>query len=222
MKELDIIKNNDEVIAERYRKLKVKAKRLLENDIDDSMISYYGGYDVISLFISDYLYKLLLKNIEDIYFMEKAVSLFIKDYPTYFDEQIDICEQALYMIENAEKYYELVKLEEKELTFIDDFNLLGDCNKNIINKKGENQLELKKSLDEYKKISQKKYNLIELLRGKRKDDKIKLNNIQTKIDTLKSKLTEFENELDEIKFEFEELYKQEEKWKKKSKNYIQN
>lgn len=210
----DNVKNDDNVISERYRKLKIDAEIHHDNDIEDDLISYYGGLDVTIQSTEYYLYESLAKHIEDTYFMGKAIPLFIKDFPNYIDEQIDICEHALYMIENKEKYYEWVELDEKVFSFSSDFNQLEIFKANKTKEKGEYQLELNESLEEYKKISEKKYNLIELLRGKRKDDKIKLNNIQTKIDTLKSKLTQIEKDLNEAEIEYKDFEKQEESYKK--------
>lgn len=79
----------------------------------------------------------------------------------------------------------------------------------ITKEREDSQIQLNNSLDEYKKISEKKYNIIDILAGTRKDDRVKLKNIQNKIDTLKSKLEEIDKDFKEAELEYKELEKQE-------------
>lgn len=205
----EYIKNRDEITLERYKKLKIDAEIEHENDVEDDLISYYGGLDVTIHSTEYYLYESLAKHIEDTYFMKKIMPLFLKDFPNYIDEQIDICEHALYMIENQDKYYKLAELDESIFSFSSDFNQLEMFKSGITKEREDSQIQLNNSLDEYKKISEKKYNIIDILAGTRKDDRVKLKNIQNKIDTLKSKLEEIDKDFKEAELEYKELEKQE-------------
>lgn len=210
----DAIKNKDEIIKGRYEKLKIRAEIEHENDIEDDLISYYGGLDVTIHSTPYYLYESLLKNIEDTYFMKKVMPLFLKDFPTYIDKQIDICEHALYMIENKEKYYEWVKLDEDIFFCNSSSNDIWEFKEDKNKEKEEIQLKLNEILDKCKTIKEEKYNIFDLIKGKRKDDRIKINNINTQIDTLKKDLMIVEEKLSEADIKYEELEKEEENCKK--------
>jgi hypothetical protein len=213
----DEIKNNEELIKERYRNLKISAEVNHENDINDDLISYYGGLDVTINSTEYYLYNSLLEHIDDEYFMRKAVPLFVTDFPNYICEQIDICKHALYMIENQEQYYKLADLDELIFSLKADFNQL-ELFKNEVSEKNKNtEIQLKESVSECKKLSRKKYNIIDRIVGKRKNDRIKLNNIQIKIDILKSTLEEINRDFKDSEFEYTELEKQENLYKQEQK-----
>lgn len=108
----DEIKNKDEIVNERYRNLKITAEDNFENDIKDELISYYGGLDVTIHSTEYYLYNSLLKHIEDENFMKKVIPLFVADFPDYINDEIDICEYALYMIYHKEDFYKWADLTE--------------------------------------------------------------------------------------------------------------
>lgn len=213
----DEIKNNDELIKERYRNLKISAEVNHENDINDNLISYYGGLDVTINSTEYYLYNSLLEHIDDEYFMRKAIPLFVADFPNYICEQIDICKHALYMIENQEQYYKLADLDELMYSLKADFNQLEIFKSEVSEKKKNTEMQLKEIVSECKKLSEKRYNIIDRLLGKRKNDRIKLNNIQIKIDTLKSTLEEINRDFKDSQLEYTELEKQENLYKQEQK-----
>ncbi len=205
----DNIKNKDEIILKRYKDLKIDAEIKYDNDIEDDLISYYGGLDVTINSVEYYLYESLIKHIEDSYFMEKIVPLFVKDFPNYIDEQIDRCEHAIYMIENKNEFYKWVDLDESIFLIYSDFNHLEISKDNYLKDKSDMQIKLSDSLAEYKTLSDKKYNVLDLIMGKKKDDMIKLKNIQAKIDSIKLSLKEIDNKLNELELDYNELKNEE-------------
>lgn len=210
----DKIKNKDEIIKGRYEKLKSSSEIKHKNDIEDDLISYYGGLDVTINSTEYYLYESLTKHIEDTYFMKKVMPLFLKDFPNYIDNQIDICEHELYMIENKEKYYEWVKLDEDIFSYNSSSNDIWEFKEDKNKEKEEIQLKLNEILDKCKTIKEKKYNIFDLIKGKRKDDRIKINNINAQIDNLKKDLIKIEKRLNEADIKYKELEKEEENCKK--------
>ena len=210
----DNIKNNDEIILERYKNLKIDAEIKHDNDIEDDLISYYGGLDVTINSVEYYLYEALTKHSEDDYFMKKIMPLFAKDFPKYIDEQIDICEHAIYMIENKDEFYKWVDLDESILLLYSDSNHLEMSKNTYLKDKSDMQIRLNDSLNEYKVLSEKKYNILDLLKGKKRDDEIKLKNILEKINNIKSDLKEIDNKLNELEIEYKELKNEESKYEK--------
>ncbi|MCI8548097.1 MAG: hypothetical protein HFJ38_04320 [Bacilli bacterium] len=170
----DEIRNKDELINERYRNLKINAEVNHENDIDDDLISYYGGLDVTIHSTEYYLYNSLVKYIEDENFMKKVIPLFVADFPDYFDNEIDICEHALYIVNHKEDYYKLIELDEliyyhsariqKEEYVIYDY----------LKEQGKLQEQLSDLLDERTQIENKKYSIIDIIIGKKKKDIIEV------------------------------------------------
>ena len=69
------LKNADELVKERYNNLKRIAEKRHENDIENDMISYYGGLDIIIHSTEYYLYQSLLKQIDDVEFMKKNTNV---------------------------------------------------------------------------------------------------------------------------------------------------
>lgn len=211
------IKNNDKLIKERYRKLKISAEVNHENDIDDDLISYYGGLDVTINSTEYYLYNSLLEHIDDEYFMSKAIPLFYKDFPNYIYEQMDNCKHALYIIENKEEYYKIIELSEKMYYLESDFTELERFKSEVLDNKNSTEIELKNCLDKYEEINKKQYNIIEILSGKRKNDRIKLDDIQREITTLKSNLEVFNKDSEDTELEYKRLKEQENLYKEKQK-----
>lgn len=210
----DNIKNNDEIILERYKNLKIDAEIKHDNDIEDDLISYYGGLDVTINSVEYYLYEALTKHSEDDCFMKKIMPLFAKDFPKYIDEQIDICEHAIYMIENKDEFYKWADLDESILLLYSDFNDLEISRDTYLEDKSNMQIKLSDSLAEYKTLSNKKYNVFELIIGKKKEDRVKLKNIQVKIYNIKLDLEEIDSKLNELDLNYKELKNEESKYEK--------
>lgn len=190
------LENTDELFIGRYRNLKVQAELKHNNDIENDLISYYGGLDVTIHSTEYYLYNFLLKSQYNEEFMNVAVNLFNQDFPFFFKDEIEECNQALYIIENKEKYYKLIDIYEKdvgsacmEIDFVQDIKVAE-------NEKSNLQLKLNDLLDEIKNLKSKKYNIINFIKGNKKNDLIVLNNKQQEIEILKGELEKKEKELE--------------------------
>lgn len=189
------IRNNDSIVKERYEKLKIAANYKHDDDIEDDLISYYGGLDVTINSTEYYLYNSLLENIEDIYFIERAIPLFVRDFPNYIDTQINSCEHALYMINHKEEFYKIADLKEKIDSYSMEFNDLEIAVYSHLKEQGKMQTRLDEILSEFTELKNKKYTFIELIIGKRKKDNIKFNNIKQEIEDLKLEIERVSNEL---------------------------
>lgn len=195
----DSIKNNDEIVAGRYENLKIRAEVEHEDDIQDDMISYYGGLDVEINSTEYYLYESLVKYIDDETFMKKVIPMFNKDFPEYLKEQIDYYEHGIYMIEHIDEYYEVAKLSnsiEECKTAIEEMEeIIYDCTE----KKTNLQLRLDNALDEFKALKNKKYNILKVISGEKKKDDIKLKNISNQINELKNEIEKHQKSIDECR-----------------------
>ena len=209
------IKNTNEVVLGIYKNLKFKAGVMYDNDVGDPSVSYYAGLYEVPYGQSDYLYKLLLKYIDDTKFMEKIIPIFNKDYPNYISSNIDECEHALYIINHIEDYYKIADLSDS----IEERKTAISCMEEIIYDDTEDkknlQLKLDNALDEYKDLKNKKYSILELLSGKKKKDAIKLKNINNKINETKEELQKLDESIEdnttsckEYEREIEEFTKQ--------------
>lgn len=199
------LKNTDELLIGRYENLKRKAELNHDNDVNNDLISYYGGLDVTIHSTEYYLYNSLLENKYNEEFMNKAMPLFNKDFPSYFNDEIEECNQALYIIENKEKYYKLINFEES------DFNSVGtelhymDAIKSTENKQAELQIKLDDALNKLNDVKNRKYSIIDFFRGTKKKDLIKANNIQQNLFLLETELDTKEKELEIDKLDYEQL-----------------
>jgi len=202
----DNIKNKDEIVLERYKNLKIDAEIKHDNDVEDDLISYYGGLDVIICPTEYYLYNSLLENIEDKYFMERAMPLFIKDFPNYINCKIESCEHALYIIKNKEDYYKLIDLNETIYSHTTGIDELEIVIYQTLKEQAELQIKLSDKLTEYTELKNKRHNIIEIVIGKKKKDNIKLEILQRKIDNLKIKLEKISKDLEESNSNNKELH----------------
>lgn len=202
----DDIKNKDEIVLERYKNLKGDAQIKHDNDVEDDLISYYGGLDVTINPTEYYLYNSLLENIEDKYFIERAIPLFVNDFPNYINCMIESCEHALYIIKNKEDYYKLAELNEtiySNTTGIDELEMVIY---HSLKEQADLQIKLSDKLTEYTELNNKKHNIIEIIMGQKKKDNIKLEILQRKIDNLKIKLEKISKDLEEYNSNNKELH----------------
>ena len=199
------LENTDEMLIGRYKNLKRKAELDHENDVSNDLISYYGGLDITIHSTEYYLYNSLLENKYNEEFMNKVMPLFNQDFPSYFNDEIEECNQALYIIENKDKYYELIEYEERgfklvgtELHYIDDIKLTE-------NKQVELQTKLDDELNKLDEIKNKKYSIIDFFRGTKKKDLIRASNIQQNVFLLETKLDTKKKELEVDKSNYGQL-----------------
>ena len=186
------------------------------NDIDNDLISYYGGLDVTIHSTEYYLYNSLLRSQYNEKFMNIAITLFNQDFPSYFNDQINECNQALYIIENKEQYYKLIDIYEndvgsacREIDFVQDIRLAE-------NEKSNLQLKLDNLLDEIKSIKSIKYNIIDLIKGSKKKNLVILNAKQKDIEALKEKIETKEKELDDANLSYDQWIDEMNEGKKKA------
>ncbi|MCI9038892.1 MAG: hypothetical protein HFJ29_03320 [Clostridia bacterium] len=199
------LENTDEMLIGRYKNLKRKAELDHENDVSNDLISYYGGLDITIHSTEYYLYNSLLENKYNEEFMNKVMPLFNQDFPSYFNDEIEECNQALYIIENKDKYYKLIEYEERgfklvgtELHYIDDIKLTE-------NKQVELQTKLDDELNKLNEIKNKKYSVIDFFRGTKKKDLIRASNIQQNVFLLETKLDTKKKELEVEKSNYGQL-----------------
>ena len=199
------LENTDEMLIGRYDNLKTKAELDYENDINNDLISYYGGLDVTVHSTEYYLYNSLLENKYNENFMNVAMPLFNQDFPSYFNDEIEECKQALYIIENKEKYYKLIDFKEKEFQNVGTELHYIDVIKLAENKQAELQIKLDDTLNKLNILKNKKYSIIDFFKGTKKKNLIKINDIQRNITSLKSQLDANEKELEIEKTEYKQL-----------------
>lgn len=202
------LENIDEMMIGRYRNLKRKAELDHDNDVNNDLISYYGGLDVTIHSTEYYLYNSLLESKYNEEFMNKVIPLFNRDFPTYLNDEIEECNHALYIIENKDNYYKLINCEESifdsietEIKYLEDIELKE-------NEQAELQIKLDDALNNLKDLKNKKYNFIDLIKGIKKKDLIKANNIQGNIFLLETQLDTKEKELELKKADYEEFQKE--------------
>lgn len=198
----------DEMLISRYKNLKRKAELDHDNDVNNDLISYYGGLDVTIHSTEYYLYNYLLENKYNKDFMNKAMPLFMKDFPSYFNDEIEECNQALYIIENKDKYYKLIDFDERDFKSVGNELHYMDAIKSTENKQAELQIKLDNALNKLNDIKNKKYNIIDFFRGTKKKDLIKANTMQKNVFTIKTQLDSKEKELEIKKSDYKQLQSQ--------------
>lgn len=199
------LETTDEMLIGRYENLKRKAELDHDNDVNNDLISYYGGLDVTIHSTEYYLYNSLLENKYNEDFMNKAMPLFNQDFPSYFNDEIEECNQALYIIENKDKYYKLIDFEEREFKDVGTELHFMDAIKTTESKRSELQIKLDDALNKLNDIKNKKYSIIDFIRGSKKKDLEKANKIQKNIDLIKGELDTKEEELEQDKSNYEKL-----------------
>lgn len=202
------LENSDEMLIGRYKNLKRKAELEHDNDVNNNLISYYGGLDVTIHSTEYYLYNSLLENKYNEEFMNKAMTLFSQDFPSYFYDKIEECTQALYIIENKDKYYKLIDFEEKdyksEITKLHYMDAINSTEK----EQSKLQIKLNDALNKLNDLKNRKYSIIDFFKGIKKKDLIKISNIQQNVLLLKNQLNTKEKELEIDKSDYEQLQTQ--------------
>ena len=197
----------DEMFIARYENLKRKAELNHDNDVENDLISYYGGLDVTINSTEYYLYNALLKSKYNEDFMNKAIPLFIQDFPSYFKDEIEECNQALYIIENKDKYYKLAEYEEVDFHAVEsEYNYKNSIDK-LEKQKEKLQIKLDDALSEINDIKNKRYNLIDFFKGIKKKDLEEINRIQHQKNAIETQLYLKVKELEEYKSNFEQFKK---------------
>lgn len=191
------IKDNNEIICYRYNQLKQKAELYNEELYNDYMISPYGGLDIDVIPVDELLYGYIEKFNDEKNFKDRAMALFYCDFPEYFSEKIKECSYALYIIKHKNEYKTLLNFEESINQY--EWNQSTDIDE-INKQRSDKQLKLTKLLEEKRMLSIKKYNLFELVKGKKNFDKTRLSVITKSIENIK---IELEN-LDKIVSEYNE------------------
>lgn len=197
------IKDNNEIIYYRYNQLKQKAELYNEELYSDYMISPYGGLDIDVIPVDELLYGYIEKFNDEKNFKDRAMALFYCDFPDYFSEKIKECSYALYIIKHKNEYKTLLNLEEAIWKHVWEESVnIDETNK----EKSDKQLKLTELLEEKRMLSIKKYNLFELIRGKKSFDETRLYVITKSIDNIKIELenldkiaTEYNEELEDYK-----------------------
>ena len=199
------LENTDEMLIGRYNNLKIKAELDHDNDVNNDLISYYGGLDVTIHSTEYYLYNSLLKNKNNEDFMNKAIPLFNQDFPTYFNDEIEECNQALYIIENKDKYYKILDYEERDFRSIELKIHFMDAIKSTESEQSKLQIKMDEILNKLNDIKNKKYNIIDFIRGNKKKNLEKANKLQIDKNSLKVELNIKEKELELERSNYEKL-----------------
>ena len=199
------LENTDEIFIGRYENLKREAKFNYENDVSNDLISYYGGLDVTIHSTEYYLYNSLLKNKNNEDFMNKAIPLFNQDFPTYFNDEIEECNQALYIIENKDKYYKILDYEERDFKSVGLELHFMDAIKSTESEQSKLQIKMDEILNKLNDIKNKKYNIIDFIRGNKKKNLEKANKLQIDKNSLKVELNIKEKELELERSNYEKL-----------------
>ena len=199
------LENTDEMLIGRYNNLKIKAELDHDNDVNNDLISYYGGLDVTIHSTEYYLYNSLLKNKNNEDFMNKAIPLFNQDFPTYFNDEIEECNQALYIIENKDKYYKILDYEERDFKSVGLELHFMDAIKSTESEQSKLQIKMDEILNKLNDIKNKKYNIIDFIRGNKKKNLEKANKLQIDKNSLKVELNIKEKELELERSNYEKL-----------------
>lgn len=162
------IKNDPEIVNNRYKQLEYEAEQQNSEERDYSYISPYGGEDVEIHPISEILYKKINEHKKDQYFFNRAIAMFNQEYPEYLKDKIERQEYALYIIENKEQYKKILETE-SQLMFHYDITPKKDLED--IKKEREVLYEKLNNLrSELGLLKNRKYNFLEILSGKKKKD----------------------------------------------------
>lgn len=190
----DNLKNNSEITNYRYTQLKVKAELKNSSLYDDYMISPYGGLDIDVIPVDELLYEYLQEFKDDIHFFEKAMTLFNCDFPNYFSEKIKEYSHALYIIKHKNEYETLLDLEESIWQY--EWNQSVDISE-LEKQKSDKQLRITELLEEKRILSNRKYNLFELIKGKKNFDIDRVSIIDKLIKNIKKELEDLEKAISE-------------------------
>lgn len=188
----DDIKENNEIVLYRYNQLKIKAEVKNSMLYDDYMTSYYGGLDIDVIPVDELLYGYLQNFNDDEHFINRAMALFYCDFPNYFKEKIEECSHALHIIKHQKEYERLSNFREEiyecEWSPCIDISEVNQAKSNI-------QIKISDLLEQQKTLSNKKYNLIELISGKKSNDKVKTVEIVQAINNANLELINIENDI---------------------------
>lgn len=211
-----------DAINQKYIELKSEAEKKYKDDLESEFTSNYGGLDVEIHSTESYLYEALVQYINDKDFMKKILPLFINDFPDYIDKEIEICKYALYIIDNKEQYYKWVELQESIFSFDCTINQIFSFMDKLIEEKEKLKNELKNESNKLKRLKEKKYSIIGLIKGFRKKDKTDIIWIQYGINTDKLRINEIDEMLKESKEECKDLKQQQEVEKQRQQELEKN
>ncbi len=137
-----------------------------------SVFHHIGGLDVTVLPINEYFFRNIKTYKNDEFFFNRALALFDLEYENYFDNKIAINEYALDVINNKDDYYNYCQKYKNEREFREylyRYNI-DDLLKNKCNMQNEKQ----KFNNELKELQNKKYRLIDYIKGIPKKDNFRI------------------------------------------------
>lgn len=153
------------------------------------------GLDVTIHSIDDLLYEKIKSFNNDEFFMNRALGLFNKEYDYYLKGKIADFENYIYIIENKDDYSKLVNLKAKLQEY---YNIEYLETNDLEHTKEKIELELNGYIKELESLKHKKYNLIDILKGKKASDKLKINQLYNPIDKT-GMILDAEDKLNDIK-----------------------
>lgn len=187
----DISKSN-QMILYRYNQLKNKAELEHKSLYYDYEISPYDGLDVDVIPVDELLYGYLQNFKDDEYFIDRAMALFYCDFPDYFKEEIEECSYALHIIKHQKEYENLSNLREE--IYQGEWNPCIDISE-VDKTKSNIQIKLADLLDQRESLFNKKYNLVEILIGRKKNDKAKADELTQAINNTNLELINIEKDI---------------------------
>ena len=134
--------------------------------------------------------------------------MFNKDYPKYIDQQIDECEHALYIINNSDEYYKISDLSEDIQKVEDKIYNIEISMSDILQERTGLSIKSKDIENKITELENKKYTIIELLKGNKKKEKIQLLEFNARMTKIEEKINEIDINIDK-NVEYRELLENE-------------
>lgn len=208
------IKNNEEIVKLRYKKLHYEAKNKHENDLNNFSISNNGGIDIEIHSEEYYLYNSILEHKDDSYFTQRALKLFADDYHEYISAKIDECQHALYMIEHKNEYYKIADYQEKIYNAQDKLYPIQKDMEVYENQIKKLSIEYRQCLEKNNELNKKKNNIFYFFRKNNIDREISeshgdLKLLEIDIKTINEELDKLNNQYNNIEEEIIDYTKKE-------------
>lgn len=184
--------HSEDLVVKRYTNLKQDAEHRYKDEEEYYMISPYGGLDVTFHYPDESLYNEIIKYSEDEYFLNRALNLFQKDYPNFFNEKIDELKHILYIIEHKEDYYRIAELKDKSGNTY--FEASSEIEKLMV-EKSCNQIKIDSILNDIEVLENKKYNIIDILFKKNLDTQIAIKKLKNKIVKIEMDITNIDKKI---------------------------
>ena len=197
--ELETFKNNPQL----YEDLKQKAKFKVE-EYDDYMRYNKGIEDYTAKTIEGYLLDYILEYINNNDIMEVLAKQFEREYPGYIESIITSNYAAIYATEHREEYLKLGEFLEEAFynnLHLEELEMQKNKQEYKIKDIEEN---LKPLLEEQNNLENKKYKLVQLFNGERKNDNILQNEITNKIKDISDSLEQEKKECEFLNKKYED------------------